>query len=105
MAATQVYNVAMDFLSKHAPAVAEQLVITNATTTREMLYPDVNFETLNWAERMWADYYISMGNAILATGLMSFLLHEVSREQRAEREVGGICSACRSRRYCTASSW
>jgi len=77
------YNTAMGFLGKHAPAIAEQLVITNATTTQQMLYPDVNLEALNWLERLWANYYIYMGNAILATGVMSFVLHEVSREWRA----------------------
>lgn len=59
--------------------IAEQLVISNATTTQSQLYGDVNLDALNYFERLWASYYIYMGNAILATGVMSFVLHEVSR--------------------------
>jgi methylsterol monooxygenase len=75
--AAAAYDVAMDYLYKYAPGVAEHLVISNATTTQEQLYGDIALSSLNWFERMWANYYIYMGNAILATGVMSFLLHEV----------------------------
>lgn len=76
--AAAAYDVAMDYLYKYAPGVAEQLVISNATTTKEQLYGDIALSSLNWFERLWANYYIYMGNAILATGVMSFVLHEVS---------------------------
>lgn len=72
-----MYAVAMDYLQKYAPVVAEQLAISNATITQSQLYPGVNFAALSWLERMWAEYYIYMGNPIIATGVMSFLLHEV----------------------------
>jgi methylsterol monooxygenase len=70
--------VAFNLVEKYAPAIAEHLVTVNATTAQNQLYGDVDLLGLSWAERMWASYYISIGNPVLATGLMSFLLHEVS---------------------------
>ena len=32
---------------------------------------------LNYFERLWAAWYVFMGNDVLATGLMSFTMHEV----------------------------
>jgi methylsterol monooxygenase len=32
---------------------------------------------LNFAERMWAAWYAYMQNDVLATGIMSFVMHEV----------------------------
>jgi len=72
-----LYDAAMDVLYKFAPGIAEHLVISNATTTQSQLYGDINLDALSYFERLWANYYIYMGNAILATGLMSFVLHEV----------------------------
>ncbi|WVQ62145.1 hypothetical protein V866_006641 [Kwoniella sp. B9012] len=69
--------VAMDFLQKYAPVVADQFVSMNSTQAQNTLYGDVNLESLNWLERTWASYYIWMGNPVLATGVMSFLLHEI----------------------------
>ena len=71
-------SVAYDILNKVAPVVAGQLAFQNASTTQNELYGDVNLDHLNWLERKWANYYIWMGNAIIATGVMSFVLHEVS---------------------------
>ncbi|GFZ51202.1 C-4 methylsterol oxidase [Saitozyma sp. JCM 24511] len=70
------YAVAMNFLSKYAPVAAEQFAITNVTETQNALFGDVDLPNLNCLERAWASYYIHMGNAVLATGLMSFVLHE-----------------------------
>ncbi|WVQ97420.1 hypothetical protein IAU59_004533 [Kwoniella sp. CBS 9459] len=69
--------VAMDFLQKYAPVVADQFVSMNSTQAQNQLYGDVNLDNLNWLERSWASYYIWMGNPVLATGVMSFLLHEI----------------------------
>jgi methylsterol monooxygenase len=44
----------------------------------EQLYQGTDFSSLNWLEKQWAAWYIWLGNPIIATGLMSFLLHEVS---------------------------
>lgn len=76
--AAAAYDIAMDYMYKYAPGIADHLVIENATTTQNQLYGDINLASLNWFERTWANYYIFMGNAILATGVMSFLLHEAS---------------------------
>ncbi|RXK42503.1 methylsterol monooxygenase [Tremella mesenterica] len=69
--------VAMDYLHKYLPAVADQLTISNATTTQNNLYGGLDLDGLNWLERTWAWYYIAMGNPIIATGLMSFAMHEL----------------------------
>ena len=36
-----------------------------------------DFASLNWFEQQWAGWYLWIGNPIIATGLASFLLHEV----------------------------
>lgn len=71
-------SVAYDLLHKVAPVVAEQFIFQNASTTQNELYGDLNMDHLNWLELKWAGYYIWMGNALLATGVMSFVMHEVS---------------------------
>lgn len=37
----------------------------------------VNFAQLNWFERQWMTWYIWIGNPLIATGIASFILHEV----------------------------
>ena len=37
----------------------------------------VNFDTLSTLEQAWVNWYLFFGNAALATGMASFLLHEV----------------------------
>nr|ODO02766.1 methylsterol monooxygenase [Cryptococcus depauperatus CBS 7855] len=69
--------VALDFIDKFVPGVGAHLAVMNATTTQNTLYPGLDFSSLSWFERWWANYYISVGNPIIATGLMSFLLHEL----------------------------
>jgi len=41
------------------------------------MYPAVDFSSLSWLEQQWVHWYVSIGNPVLATGLMSFTLHEV----------------------------
>lgn len=53
----------------------------------DVLYADTDFSKLNWVETQWAAWYLWIGNPVIATGLMSFLLHEV-------------CSASGSRMPC-----
>jgi methylsterol monooxygenase len=43
----------------------------------EEVYANIDFSSLSWLEKQWAGWYIFIGNPIIATGLMSFLLHEV----------------------------
>lgn len=43
----------------------------------EQAYANTDFSSLGWLEKQWAAWYIFIGNPIIATGLMSFLLHEV----------------------------
>jgi methylsterol monooxygenase len=42
------------------------------------LYADIDIGGLNWFEKQWMAWYIWIGNPVIATGLMSFLMHEVS---------------------------
>ena len=41
------------------------------------LYANTDFSQLNWLETQWVNWYLWIGNPVIATGLMSFLLHEV----------------------------
>lgn len=42
-------------------------------------YSGTEFSSLSWLEQQWMAWYIWIGNPVIATGLMSFLLHEVGR--------------------------
>jgi hypothetical protein len=52
----------------------------NATgaSLHDDLYAGTDFSSLSWFEHQWAWWYVTIGNPVIATGLMSFLLHEVS---------------------------
>jgi len=54
--------------------------MTNSTApahlSSDLLYAHTDFSKLNWAENLWVQWYLLIGNPVLATGLMSFLLHE-----------------------------
>jgi methylsterol monooxygenase len=47
--------------------------------TASQLYAGLNvdFSQLNWFERQWMAWYIWIGNPLIATGIASFILHEV----------------------------
>ncbi|KAK2465971.1 hypothetical protein APHAL10511_001612 [Amanita phalloides] len=45
-------------------------------TIQDALYPSTDFASLSWFEKQWVAWYIWIANPIIATGLMSFLLHE-----------------------------
>ncbi|ODO07199.1 methylsterol monooxygenase [Cryptococcus wingfieldii CBS 7118] len=69
--------IAYDFMDKIVPGVSQHLQIMNATTATDTFYPGLDFTTLSWIERLWAQFYIFIGNPIIATGLLSFGLHEI----------------------------
>ena len=46
--------------------------------TAAMLYASTDMSKLSWFEAQWVAWYLWINNPILATGLASFLLHEVS---------------------------
>ncbi|KAH6873769.1 C4-methyl sterol oxidase [Coprinopsis sp. MPI-PUGE-AT-0042] len=53
----------------------------NATTSTAALYGAMygatDYSSLSWLEQQWVQWYVKIGNPVLATGLMSFLLHEI----------------------------
>ena len=51
--------------------------ITVSRTFYEQVYADIDVKSLSWLEQLWVSWYIWIGNPIIATGLMSFLMHEV----------------------------
>ena len=46
-------------------------------TGTKFLYENVDFTTLSWIELKWAQWYLLFDDPAIATGLLSFLLHEV----------------------------
>jgi methylsterol monooxygenase len=47
--------------------------------TAAELYASLNadYTQLNWFERNWMAWYLWIGNPVVATGIASFILHEV----------------------------
>ncbi|THU85740.1 hypothetical protein K435DRAFT_868977 [Dendrothele bispora CBS 962.96] len=45
--------------------------------TYDTLYSGVDSSSLNWAEQKWVAWYVYWGNPVIATGLLSFLMHEI----------------------------
>lgn len=42
------------------------------------LYAGTDLSSLSYPEQLWVRWYLWFGNPVIATGVMSFLLHEVS---------------------------
>lgn len=53
--------------------------VSSAHPTAQQLYANAgtDFSNLTWLEAQWVAWYLWIGNPIIATGLASFLLHEV----------------------------
>ncbi|CAK5277989.1 unnamed protein product, partial [Mycena citricolor] len=68
----------LSFPHHHLPQLSSAMAF-NSTASAHMasLYGTTDFSSYSWLEQKWAAWYIYMGNPILATGLMSFLLHEI----------------------------
>lgn len=43
----------------------------------DTLYQGTDYLALNWFERQWVAWYVFIGDPALATGLATFILHEV----------------------------
>lgn len=52
---------------------------SSSLNTTSQLYSSLNLDytQLNWFERHWMAWYLWIGNPLLATGIASFILHEV----------------------------
>ena len=55
----------------------------NGTYTDALVRTTAAMPDLNWLERSWAAYYSWVGSDIIATGLLSFIFHEVTYFGRA----------------------
>ncbi|KAK7048168.1 C-4 methylsterol oxidase [Favolaschia claudopus] len=51
--------------------------MSHNATSAAFYPPDLDFTSLSWVEKQWMNWYIYIGNPVLATGLMSFLMHEL----------------------------
>ena len=49
------------------------------------LYRSVDLSNLSWLEQQWAAWYSYWGNPIIATGIMSFVMHEVNTRHHHHR--------------------
>lgn len=67
----------MSFVQTHAPLLADHFGPKNSSAVLNELYAGVDLGSLNWFEQQWANWYIMIGNPVIATGLMSFLMHEI----------------------------
>ncbi|KAF8583684.1 hypothetical protein K439DRAFT_1634216 [Ramaria rubella] len=59
--------------------IFERALITNGTNGAAQLYAAANtqFSQLSMFEQWWAAWYLWIGNPTIATGLMSFIMHEI----------------------------
>ena len=63
----------------NATTYVGEIIGTHASQiSGQELYAGVNVAQLNTFERLWMSYYQSFDNPVVATGIMSFLIHEVS---------------------------
>ena len=63
-------------LSSVLPPVMS-LLNSTASSVIQQLYDSTDFSSLNWFEQQWAAWYIWVGNPVIATGIMAFVVHEV----------------------------
>ena len=52
-------------------------VTAHATAAQLYAQAGTDFSALSWAETQWANWYLWIGNPVLATGIMSFVMHEL----------------------------
>lgn len=62
-----------------ASTLIARALASNATSEAAQLYASVNtqFSELSLFEQWWAAWYLWIGNPTIATGLLSFVMHEV----------------------------
>lgn len=63
-------------LYHNATAIANALL--DSSKPVGPLYANVDFSTLNAFETAWTKWYLWFDNPVVATGVMAFLMHEVS---------------------------
>lgn len=68
---------ALQSISSGFNAFNASSLIPQAEVQGEDLYTGYDLSQHNLLERAWASWYIWWGNPVIATGVMSFLMHEV----------------------------
>lgn len=61
--------------------------------TASQLYAtlSVDYTQLNWFERQWMAWYLWIGNPLVATGIASFILHEVRSPSPTPQRKTHLC--------------
>ncbi len=67
----------MEFVSQQFNSTVGSLLNPATTHLAADLYKNTDLASLNVFEKAWADWYLYWGNPVLATGIMSFVLHEL----------------------------
>ncbi|KAJ3929215.1 MAG: hypothetical protein NXY57DRAFT_1050147 [Lentinula lateritia] len=53
------------------------MAFNSTASSVDALYPGTDLSSLNWAEQQWVAWYVWWGNPVIATGMISFLMHEI----------------------------
>jgi len=65
-------------MATYDPLIMSSTNATSSSAAFSHLYKDgLDFASLSLAEQYWAKWYIMIGDPVLATGIMAFLLHEI----------------------------
>lgn len=67
----------MDYVAQQFNSTVSGLLNPSTPHLGADLYSGVNFDSLNVLEKAWANWYLYWDNPVLATGIMSFVLHEL----------------------------
>ncbi|GAA5976849.1 hypothetical protein JCM11641_000889 [Rhodosporidiobolus odoratus] len=70
----------MASLYEQAYNITAPIVLDFVASTKERnhdLYAAIDLSQLSWAEQLWAGWFNYVGNPVLATGILSFVMHEV----------------------------
>ncbi|KDN41609.1 putative ERG25-C-4 methyl sterol oxidase [Tilletiaria anomala UBC 951] len=67
----------MDYIATTLNQTVEALINPTTPVYGADLYTGVDATTLNIFEQWWLKWYVYWGNPVIATGIMSFVLHEI----------------------------
>ncbi|KAL0571084.1 C-4 sterol methyl oxidase [Marasmius crinis-equi] len=53
------------------------VTVPSPSNAYDQLYAGIDYSSLNWYEQQWVAWYTWIGDPVIATGLLSFIMHEV----------------------------